>query len=164
MPDSVITTSMRGRPSVCQRHQHRAGRGGHSRRSGARAHQGQRLGDRPALALEVVGAPQHQRERFRQRVAVVGIAGEQLAGLALAVLHREGARDAEGIEAVHVAARRQHGRRAQKIAAGDRPHVAPVQRVDQRRQFVVYREQPVRLGELAHHRAVTRRRRPVRAT
>ena len=54
---------------------------------------------------------------------------EQPLGLARAVLHREGAGDAERIEAVQVAAGRQDGRRAQQIAARRGAHEAAVERV-----------------------------------
>ena len=72
------------------------------------AHQPQRLRDRAAFGLQVVGAPQHHRDRFRQRLAVRRVAREQSLGLARAVAHREGARDAERIEAVQIAPGRQH--------------------------------------------------------
>ena len=71
------------------------------------ADQRQRLRDRAAFALQVVGAPQHDRDGLGQGAAVVAVPREQALGLARAVAHREGAGDAERVEAVQVAAGRQ---------------------------------------------------------
>jgi hypothetical protein len=43
---------------------------------GSRAEQGEGLGDRAAARLEVVGAPEHERHRLGQRVALGDVAGE----------------------------------------------------------------------------------------
>ena len=118
MPDSVID-DVDARPAeLVERDELRAGEPAVAVEARRGAQQRQRLGDRPALGLQIVGAPQHDRDRLGQRVAVGRVAGEQPLGLARAVLHREGAGDAERIEAVQVAAGRQD-RRA--CAAGRRP-------------------------------------------
>ena len=61
--------------------------------------------DWATFALEVVGAPQHQRHRLRQRLAAGDMRVEKQLSLAGAILHREGGGDAEGIKAMQVAAR-----------------------------------------------------------
>ena len=60
----------------------------------------------------------------------VGLRGGRAGAAACsrAVLHREGAGDAEGVEAVQVAAGRQDRRRAQQVAAGAGPDEAAVER------------------------------------
>ena len=120
MPDSVTTTSMRGRPSFLQRDQRGAGEAAVGVEARLGADPGERLADRAAFALEIVGSPQHQRDRFRQRVAVLAVALQHALDLARAVGDRIGARDAVGVEAVQVAPRRQDRGGAHQVAADDR--------------------------------------------
>ena len=117
-----------------------------------RAHQPQRLGDRTALGLEVVGAPQHHRHRLRQPVALFHVLGEQAVGLTRPVSDGELAGDAERVEAVQIAPGRQHLGGAQQVAARRRPRIAAVERVNYRRQFVI-------LGQLARRAGRARRAR-----
>ena len=159
MPESVITTSTRGRASQRERHQRRAGEAAVAVEARLRAHQCQRLGDRPAFALQVVGAPEHHRDRFRKGVAVVPVPSKQALGLARAVLHRVGARDAERIEAVDVAAGRQDRRRAQQVAARRGAQEAAVEGMQHAGDLVVFGQQPVgggKLGEKARQGRVGR--------
>ena len=53
-----------------ERHQHGAGQPSEAVEPRPRADQGERLPDRPALALQVVGAPQDERDRLRERQPV----------------------------------------------------------------------------------------------
>ena len=108
-----------------------------------RTHQPQRLGNRPALGLQVVGAPQHDRHRLRHRTRIGQVPGQQPVGLARPVLHGERARQAERVEPMQVAARRQHRRRTQQIAAGRRAREAAIECMQDRRQLVVMRQQGV---------------------
>ena len=121
MPDSVMTTSMRGRPS--SRAESVARRtAGHSCRTAAGAHQPQRLGDRAAFGLQVVGAPQHHRDRLGQSLPVADVCRSSSRSACFApsfIANALGMRN--GIEAVEVAAGRQHFRGAQQIAARRRP-------------------------------------------
>ena len=107
------------------------------------AEQPQRLGDRAAFGLQVVGAPQDHRHRLRQLPAVSLVAGEQAVGLLGAVAHGEGAGDAERIEAVQIAAGGQHVGGAQQIATGSGPDVAAIERMNDGRNFVIDRQQRV---------------------
>ena len=122
------------------------------------ADEGQRLRDRRAFGLQVVGAPQHQRDAFREGMAVGVVALQQPFGLARAVLHRIGAGDAEGVETVQVAAGGQDGRRAQQVAARRRAHEAAVQRVHQAGDFVVLGQQRVDPGQFARTASAMSRR------
>ncbi|MDP1329478.1 hypothetical protein Q6280_28255, partial [Klebsiella pneumoniae] len=63
----------------------------------ARTDQRQGLCDRPALAFQVVGAPQHDGDRLGQRMPPGRMLGQQTLGLGEAVLDRLGAGDAEGV-------------------------------------------------------------------
>jgi hypothetical protein len=87
------------------------------------------------------------RHRLRQRAAIGVMSLQQKLRLAHAGLDGEGARNAERVEAVNVAAGRKNGGRPQEIAARRRRDVAPVQRVEQGRDLVIDGEQPVRLRE-----------------
>jgi hypothetical protein len=106
MPDSVITTSMRGRPSSASGTSVRRP-GGRSCRSAAARPSAPGPARWGAFGLQVVGAPQHQATtragRGRRRVA-----GQQRSAWRGAVAHGKGAGDAEGVEAVQVAAGGQH--------------------------------------------------------
>ena len=66
-------TSIRGRPRLLERHQLRAAQPAIAVVARLGAHQPQRLRDRAALGLQVVGAPQHHRDGFGQRPAVLGM-------------------------------------------------------------------------------------------
>ncbi len=52
-----------------------------------------------AAGLEIVGAPEHHRHRFRQPAIDLHVTVEHARRLARAVLHGKSARNAEGIEA-----------------------------------------------------------------
>ncbi len=132
------------------------------------ADQCQGLADRCAFGLQVVGAPQHQRDAFREGVAVGAVPLQQPLGLLRAVLHRIGAGDAEGVEAVQVAAGGQDRRRAQQVAAGGRAHEAAVQRMHQAGDLVcpwraACRWRPVRRRASALRHRPPCRRWPARA-
>ena len=71
------------------------------------------------------------------------VAGEQTVGLAAAIGNGEGARQAEGVEAVDIAAGRQDFRRPDQVPARHRRRVAGVQRMDQRGHLMVIAEQRV---------------------
>ena len=92
------------------------------------ADKGERLADRHALGLEIVGPPEDDCDGFRKRMAVRGIAGEDAIGLSGALGDREGARNAIGIETMQVAAGRQDRRRPNEIAADDWSDETPVER------------------------------------
>ena len=125
IPDNVTTTSMRGRPS---------------RSSGIKrapvtpavaiaprfgAHQPQYLRDRPAFGFQVIGAPQHHRDGFRQGAGCFPMARQQAIGLTGAIRDREDAGNAERIEPVQIAAGRQHVGRAQQIPTRRRTDEPP---------------------------------------
>ncbi len=69
--------------------------------------------------------------------------------LTRAVTHGDRARNQEGIEAVHVAARRQDLGRPQQVAARRRTHVVAIKGADNGLEFVVAGEKTVGLGESA---------------
>ena len=146
MPETVIATSIRGRPSVPSGTRVAPHRPAVAVEAGGGAHQPERLGDRAAFGLQVVGAPQHHRNGFRQALAVRLVPGEQAVGLAGAVLHREGAGQAERVEAVQVAPGGQHLGGAQQVAAGRRADVAAIERVDDGGHFGVGGQQQVQPG------------------
>ncbi len=79
--------------------------------------EGQRLPDRSAFRLEVVGTPEYQGDGLRESVAFRDVPLDQTRGLLGAVLDRKGARQPEGIEAVQIAPRRQNRRGAQQVSA-----------------------------------------------
>ena len=82
---------------------------------------------------------------------------QQPFGLAGAVLDRKGARDAERVEPVQVAAGRQHVRVAQEVAARRGACVAAVEGVEKRRRLAVGGEQRIEaraLGRIADPRRV----------
>ena len=126
-----------------QRDQLRAGQAAVAVEARPGADQGQGLGDRCPLGLEVVGAPQHDGDGLGEGMAVRHVALDQAFGLARAVLHRIGAGDAEGVEAVQVAPGGQDLRRAQQVAARGGPHEAAVQRAQQAIDLVVLGHQAV---------------------
>ena len=135
MPDSVTTTSIRGRPEAIERDQFARRRGGHSCRSAARrpsAHSAWAIGPPSVLRLSVPHST--MATVSGSAVASAGVAREQPLGLVRAVLHREGAGDAERIEAMQVAAGRQDGGGAQQVAARRGAEIAAVERVQDRRQ------------------------------
>ena len=101
------------------------------------AHQPERLGDRPALGFEIVRAPQHHRHRLRNALPSLGMASQQPVGLALAVLQREDAGQAERVKTMQIATGGQHLGGAQQIAAGHRADITAIQRVHDRRQLGV---------------------------
>jgi hypothetical protein len=67
MPDSVITTSMRGRPSSSSGIRSAPAEPAEAVEARLRPHQRQRLADRAAVGLDVVRPPEHQRHGARQR-------------------------------------------------------------------------------------------------
>ena len=85
--------------------------------TGPGTHERQSLSNRPAFAFEVVGAPQHHGNRLGQRMARLHVLGQQPVCLAGAVLDRISTRDAEGVEAVQIAAGGQDLGRAQQVPA-----------------------------------------------
>ena len=103
----------------------------------------ERLSERAAFRLDVVRAPQHHRDRFRKRVAVSLVAGENARRLFAPLLHREGARKSAGIEAVNVSSGRQDRGRAQQIAAHHRPNEPPVERAQEPVDLVFLRQEAV---------------------
>ena len=120
MPESVMTTSMRGRPSSASGIREapaepsigvEARLGAHERQAPVRSARPRSSGCR---------CPTARARPTRQGRCLSQMAGEQPASLARAVGHGERARDAERIEAVHIAARRQDLRRAQQVAGGRR--------------------------------------------
>jgi hypothetical protein len=138
MPDSVITTSMRGRPSSSSGIRSAPDSRPKLSNAGLHAHQRQRLGDRAAIGLDVVRPPQHQRDRARQRL--MGL--EQQLGLLRAVRQREGGGHAERVEGVDVAARGQHLGRCGSGRRPARRDIAPVERAHQRRAVRSSLQQP----------------------
>ena len=107
-----------------------------------------RLGDGSALALEVVGAPQHQRHGLGQGLAGGDMGVEQQLRLARTILHREGGRDAEGIEAMEVAPRRQDVGRADQVTARYGADEARIERLEQPCDLMVFRQEAVHLREV----------------
>ena len=143
MPDSVITTSTRGRPRRSSGTNCAPVKPAIAVVAWLGAHQPQRLGDRTAFGLEIVGAPQHHRDGLGQRLRVGGMPRQQPLGLARAVLHRKGARNAERIEAVEIAAGRQDVLVAQQVAARRRSQIAAVEGMQDRRRLVIGCQQRV---------------------
>ncbi len=82
-----------------------------------RADQRQRLADRAAFALEIVRAPENDRDAFGERMAVRRITREHHLGLTRAVGDRERARDPIWVESMQVPAGRQDRRVAKQVAA-----------------------------------------------
>ena len=105
-------------------------------------HQRQRLGDRPAVGLDVVRPPQDQCHCVRKR----GVHVEQSLRLRGTVLHREGGGHAEGVEGVDVAAGRQDLWRADQVAAGNRSDEAGREGAQDPGQFGLVLQNQVRLG------------------
>ena len=122
------------------------------------SHERERLRDRRALGLQVVRAPKDHRDRFGKRIAVAHIALEQPRRLARAVLHREVARDAEGIEAVQIASGRQDLGRPQEIASRRGTHEATIEGPQDRRNLGVAGKKIRGDGQSAKRRAASRRR------
>ena len=79
------------------------------------------------------------------------MARQQARRLAGAVVHSEGAGNAERIEAVQIAPGRQHLRGAQQIAARRRAHEAPVERMQYAADFVISRQMIRRWRKLAQN-------------
>ncbi len=132
-----MTTSTRGRPSSAERDQRRAAKPAIAVEAGFCAHQRQRLSQRAAFGFQIVGAPQHHGDGFGEGVAICHVAGDQPLGLARAVGHREGAGQAERIEAVQIAARGQHVRRAQQIASRCGTHIMAIEGAQNARRLGV---------------------------
>ena len=132
---------------LIERNQFRAGQAAVAVEARPRAEQRQRLPDRRAFVLEIVGAPQHDRDRLRQAVSFGDVLVDQPLRLQRAVLHRKGAGDPERIEAVQIAPGRQDRRCPQQIAARRRTHELAVERMQDARDFVILRQQDVDRGE-----------------
>ena len=128
---------------LVERDQCRAGEAAVAVEAGSGADQGQRLGDRPTLALEVVGAPQDQSDRFGEGIAIGHVPRQQPGRLARPIPDGEGTGNSERIEAVQVSAGRQDRRRAKQVAARRRADETTVQRAEDGRDLVVLGEQPV---------------------
>jgi hypothetical protein len=143
MPERVITTSMRGRPSSAS-----------GTSSGLGAHQRQGLSDRAAVGLDVVAAPENQRHGARQG----RVGGQQPVGLGLAIGQREGGGHPEGVEGVDVAARGEDLRRADQVAAGDGGDEAATEGAEEGGDFgvvlEVLRGSGAGLGVVGHQRQV----------
>ena len=122
---------------LIERQQFRAGQAAVTVEARPGAEQRQRLPDRRALVLEVVGAPQHDRHRFRQPVSFADVLVDQPLRLLRAVLHRKGAGNAERIEAMEIAPGRQDRRRAQQIAARRGTDELAVERMQDARDLVI---------------------------
>ncbi len=132
-----MMTSIRGRVELVERDQFRAGQAAVAVEARPRTEQRQRLPDRRAFVLEIVGAPQHDRDRLRKAVSFGDMLVDQPLRLLRAVLHRKGAGDPERIEAVQIAPGRQDRRRPQQIAAGRRADELAVERAQDGRDFVI---------------------------
>ena len=87
MPDSVATTSIRGRPRTSQRNEFGAGNAAVAVGARFATEQPECLGDGAAFGLQVVGAPQDHRHRLGQRGVVGLVAGQQAVGLKGTVAH-----------------------------------------------------------------------------
>ena len=122
---------------LVERNQRRAGNAAVGVESRLGAHQRQRLGDRRALGLQIVGAPQHQSDRLGKLVALRHVPLDETQRLAGAVAHREGARNAERIEAVQIASGGQHRRRSHHVAARRRPQEPAVESAQDGADFAV---------------------------
>ena len=139
MPDSVMTTSIARPAELVERDRARRRPAGRSCRT---------RGSAPISASACAIGPPSVFRLSVPHSTIATVSGKRLpsprwrsssrCGLPRAVLHREGARDAERIEAVQIAAGRQHVGRAQQIAARRRAHVAAVQRVQDRRYLVIF--------------------------
>jgi hypothetical protein len=139
MPDSVITTSTRGRPAA------RAGstaprRGAPRCRSADHAHQRHHLRQRRRPRSSCCRCPRAPRRPSPgTHCPSQLVLGEQQLGARAPFEHRRRTRHAVRIEAVDVAPRGQHRRHAQQIAARCRWHVACVERAQHAGNLVVLR-------------------------
>jgi hypothetical protein len=115
------------------------------------AHQRQRLGDRRAFGLQVVGAPQHEGDRLGERVAVGHVAASRRWPGARRPAPRRRWGCGRGRSRAGCA-RSAGWPGAQQVAAGRRAHVAAVQRVQDAGDLVVLGQQAVGGGQLAQQR------------
>ena len=87
-------------------------------RNGPQQRQG--LGNRPALALEVVGAPQDKRHGLGKGLPLATWVLSSRSAWRAPSATRKGGGNAERVEAMQIAARGQDGGRADQVAAGNR--------------------------------------------
>ena len=85
--------SIRGSAELVEGNQRRAAQAAIGVEARPRAEKRQRLTNRTAFALEVVGSPQNNRDRIGKRMTISSMAGEDALGLPGAVGNRERARD-----------------------------------------------------------------------
>ncbi len=103
-----------------------------------RADQRHGLRQLDAFALHIVGAPQHHGEAFGvSGITVRTMPDEKLFGLPCAFCNGKCAGNAEGVEAVDIAPRRQDFGIADHIPTRRRLYVAAVESMDQGAEFVV---------------------------
>ena len=96
------------------------------------------LRERLAVGLDVVGAPEHDRDRLGPDAAGLGaLRLEQPLDDDLGRLDGGGGRDRLRVERVDVLARRQHARVADRVAAGPGLDVAARERLPERAELVV---------------------------
>ena len=132
---------------LIERQQFRAGQAAVTVEARSGAEQRQRLPDRRAFVLEIVGAPQHDRDQLRESVSFGDMLVDQPLRLLRAVLHRKGAGNPERIEAVEIAARRQDRRRPQQIAARRRTNELAVERMQDAGDLVILLQDTVDAGQ-----------------
>mmetsp|Transcript_40413 Transcript_40413/g.111226 ORF Transcript_40413/g.111226 Transcript_40413/m.111226 type:complete len:672 (-) Transcript_40413:2319-4334(-) len=107
-------------------------------RQRAHAHHPQHLSERLAVRLDVVGAPQHEGDRLGVgSIVVERLTLEQPVDDHLGAVARRRRRDGLRVERVHVLARRQHERVADRVAAGARRDELRVETLEECAHLVV---------------------------
>ena len=139
MPDSVMITSMRGTAQRFQRDQVRAAKPPEPVEPRHRPDQRQRLRDRAAIGLDVVGPPEHQRDAARQALVRVQKHLRLFRALAAGKFRRH----AERIEGVDVAPRGQDIGRPDQIAARHRRGEPARERVQHPRDLEIALQQAI---------------------
>ena len=107
-------------------------------------HQRQGLGNRPAVRLDIVRPPQHQRDRARQG----RVGSQQLVGLRRPIAQSEFGGHPEGVKGVDVAARGQDLGRADQVATRHGFDKAGRHGAQNGWNFAVLLQQVVNLGAL----------------
>ena len=118
MPDSVSSTSMRGRSISSSGIKEAPARRPKLSKRGRAPSKARAWAIGPPSLFRLSVPPEHQGHGLRDAIVLGPVAGQHLFGLPRALADREGARDPERVEAMHVAARRQHGRGADEVAPG----------------------------------------------